>query len=152
MWHRGPVSEGFWKPNGTACPNRMGKAVTYAGKAQQNHGVGDGSPLQKHAKQQNPVNPRGGQLWSANMVPKRRDEPDMVEWVEMDWLHDPWNTVGCACETAERQQDSSPRGGQFVYTHGVQTSPSRPLKTKQNHGVGVCGMGASALAGLDFRA
>ena len=42
MWHRGPVSEGFWKPKGTACPNRLGKAVTYAGKAQQNHGVGDG--------------------------------------------------------------------------------------------------------------
>lgn len=153
MWHRGPVSEGFWKPKGTACPNRMGKAAMYAGKAQQKHGVGDGYPLQKHAKQQNPNRIQGQgvrlQTWCPNSAfetanievkAKQNHGVGMVEWVGVEAL----SQVGHACETAEPHQDSNPRGGQFVCNHGVQTSPSRPLKTSKT-----MEWGTKALEGSD---
>ena len=40
--------------------------------------------------------------------------------------------MGRGCETAEPQQDSSPRGGQCGSKHAAQTAPSKPLKAKQN--------------------
>ena len=43
-------------------------------------------------------------------------------------------SIATTSETKKPQQDSSPRGGQFVPWRAAETASSKPLKANQNHG------------------
>ena len=51
------------------------------------------------------------------------------------WNHKQRNpSIATTSETKKPQQDSSPRGGQFVPWRAAETASSKPLKANQNHG------------------